>query len=50
MSDVVKFTRQDDTYAWPSGRALIWINASAVFVAIAHPMDLAINPGRRRKF
>ena len=34
---------------WLSGRALIWINASAVFVVISHPRDVAINPGRRRK-
>jgi hypothetical protein len=49
MSDVVKLARQDDTYAWLSGRALIWINANAVSVAIGHPMDVAIDP-RRRKF
>ena len=44
MSDAVKFTRQDDTYARLSGRALIWINADAVFIAIVHPMEVAMEP------
>jgi hypothetical protein len=40
-------TRQNDTYARLFGRALIWINTGAVFFALVHPMEVAINPARR---
>ena len=47
MSDGVNLPDMTTLTRGLSGRALIWINTDAVFIAIVHPVKVAMKPPER---